>query len=589
MEYERENRRPNTRPTASTNKKRKKKKRKPSTFAYILMAIFAVIVLIVGIYGIKKYSSTNERMALEEYFKPIRENQVAIIFNNEYVEVTEDAACAPAIFENGNVYLEIGWLKDNLDDGYVYDASEITLRYATDKEIYTANLGSADYLIDKSKSTFGYNIVCAQDNTVYVALDYLAMLTDFDSTFYVNPNRIAINTAGFSYNYTTLKGATEIRKLNGPKSPILEDCTKGEKIIVIRDTGKWSFVMSENGVMGYIKNKKLGTTTSVTIDKKLPERQYNHISIGDDISLAWHQSNGQSSIADVLSSIGPIDVISPTWFYLKDNKGGIASSGSNSYVNFCHENGIQVWGLVSNLEEESVDTTVVLNTTSARDALVNNLIAQAITYGLDGINVDIEQLSGNAKDGYAQFIKELSIKCEKNDIILSVDNYVPSGSSAHYNRSMQADYADYVIIMAYDEHYGGSNDPGSVASIEWVEQGVKDTLNEVPAQQVILGIPFYCRVWKTASDGTISSETYGLGSIQKFLKNNEAIPAWSDECGQNYAEFVYKDANYQVWIEDNDSIREKLKVMDNNKLAGAAFWKIGLDNEAVWNVIAEYL
>nr|MCR5581361.1 glycosyl hydrolase family 18 [Pseudobutyrivibrio sp.] len=215
--------------------------------------------------------------------------------------------------------------------------------------------------------------------------------------------------------------------------------------------------------------------------------------------------------------------------------------------------------------------------------------AQAITYGLDGINVDIEQLPGAANDGYIQFIKELSIKCEKNDIILSVDNYVPTPSSEGYNRSEQAKYADYVIIMGYDEHYASSEEAGSVASIGWVEQGVKDTLEEVPAEQVILGIPFYCRVWEVAEDGSFTSTAYGMDAIQSYMKTNGVSATWSDEYGQYYAEYVSGDTTNKIWVEDEASIEEKLKVMDQYGLAGGAFWKKGFDSSAVWSIIAKYL
>lgn len=581
--------RPNTRGTNSSNaKKKRRKKRRAAGIGYVFLTVILLVATVGGLYVFKKYSPTKETMELSEYFDYFTENQAAVILNDEYSQEEGDTY-AYSIFLNGTPYLELNWVKENLDDGYVYDSSEITLRYATDLEIYTATLGSADYLVDKSKSSLSHNVVVAQDGAVYIACDYLKLLTDFQYTTFENPSRILVETVGHENSITNLKGNTQIRKLNGPKSPVLEECLKGETVNVVRDTGSWSFVISENGVMGYIKNNKLGESQLSVVEASLPERNYKHISIGEDISLAWHQANGQSSIAEVLGSIGPVDVISPTWFYIKDNNGNIASNGSTSYVSYCHEHGVQVWGLVNNLEAEDVDTTYVLNTTSSRDTLVNNLIAQAITYGLDGINVDIEELSGNAKDGYIQFIKELSIKCEKNDIILSVDNYVPSGSSAHYNRPVQANYADYVIIMAYDEHYGGSQEPGSVASLGWVEDGVRNTLDEVPAEQVILGIPFYCRVWETKNDGTVSSSTYGLNNIQKYINNNNLTPEWKDEFGQNYAEFTKDDATIQLWIEDADSIKEKLKVMDKCKLAGAAFWKIGLDNDAAWNVIAEYL
>ncbi|MBR5635768.1 MAG: glycosyl hydrolase family 18, partial [Pseudobutyrivibrio sp.] len=322
------------------------------------------------------------------------------------------------------------------------------------------------------------------------------------------------------------------------------------------------------------------------------ERTYNHISIGNDISLLWHQVTSQAAngdIANVLANSGNVKVISPTWFYLNDNKGGIASIASSNYVSICHSNNVQVWGLVSNLENPDVDTTTVLNTTSARDTLVNNLIAQAITYGLDGINVDIEQLAAEAGDGYIQFIKELSIKCEKNDIILSVDNYVPTASSGVYNRKEQAKYADYVVIMGYDEHYGGSQEAGSVASLGWVEEGVKATLDEVPAEQVILGMPFYCRVWEINTEGNVSSTAYGMNAIQSYLRTNGVATAWDDSVGQFYGEYAKGDVTYKIWVEDETSIEEKLKVMDKYNLAGGAFWKKGFDTTGVWNIIAKYL
>ena len=574
------------------SKRRKKRYRVPRGYIYIAATVILIMVLVVGIYAIKKYTPTKEHMDLVDYFQLTYDNQAAVILDSEYIEPTEDVAHGYAMVDSGKVYLELGFVKEHLDDGYVYDPTEITLRYATDSEVYTANLGSNTYSIDKTNNSMDNSIVIAGDDTVYILADYLQLLTDFQYEYFDTPSRVLIERAGYVKQTATAKGKSQIRNLNGPKSPILEDVEKGEAITVVRDTGKWSFVVSEKGVMGYMKNNKISNQKEETTEATLPERTYNHISTGKEISLLWHQVTSQAANADiatVLADSGKVNVISPTWFYLNDNKGGIASIASSSYVSTCHAAGVQVWGLISNLEDESVDTTTVLNTTSARDALVNNLIAQAITYGLDGINIDIEQLAGEASDGYIQFIKELSIKCEKNDIILSVDNYVPTASSAGYNRKEQAKYADYVIIMGYDEHYSGSEEAGSVASIGWVEQGVQDTLNEVPAEQVVLGMPFYCRVWDIAEDGSISSKAYGMDAIQTYLNTNGVSTAWDDASGQYYGEYVKEGTTYKIWVEDEASLEEKLKVMDKYGLAGGAFWKKGFDSTGAWNVIAKYL
>lgn len=575
-----------------SNRRRRKRSIIPRGYVYIAVALIALVLVIGGIHYVRKYAPTKEHMELADYFSIEHDGEMAVILDGDYKKTSEEDAFGYALTKDGQPYLELGFVKEYLDDGYVYDGTEVTLRYATDTEIYTATVGSSDYTIDKSTNDLGHEAVVAQDGTVYIATDYLSLLTDYNYTVYDSPNRIFIDTVGTEKNMASVKRKSQIRKLNGPKSPVLEDVTKGESLYVIRDTGKWSFVISENGVMGYIKNKAFAKGETVAVQASLPTREYKHMSAGEDICLIWHQVTAQAANADisnVLASSGNIDVISPTWFYLNDNKGGIASIANTNYVNTCHAKGVKVWGLISNLEDQAVDTTTVLNTTSARDNLVNNLIAQAITYSLDGINVDIEQLSGEAADGYIQFIKELSIKCEKNDIVLSVDNYVPTASSAIYSRRDQANYADYVVIMGYDEHYAGSEEAGSVASLGWVAQGVKDTLEEVPAEQVILGIPLYCRVWEVASDGSVDSTAYGMNAIQGYLKTNGVNTSWDESLGQYYGEYNKGDVTYKIWVEDDTSIEKKLQLIDENKLAGGAFWKKGFDSTGIWNVIVKYL
>ncbi|WP_294214470.1 glycosyl hydrolase family 18 protein [Pseudobutyrivibrio sp.] len=579
------------------NYRRRKKSYIPRGYVYIAAIAILFTVVLVGIVGYKKYSFTNEHVELTEFFTNTHDSEVAVVLNGDYKKSVDESGVdlpyANAIKEDGTVYLELNFIKGNIDDGYVYDSTEITLRYATDTEIYTATLGSADYSIDKSYNSLSAPALVAKGDYVYVSLEYLHLLSDFQSTIFEDPDRIIIETAGYEKQVATAKKDTAIRILNGKKSAILEDVEKGEELNVIRATEDedWSFVVSEKGVMGYIQNKRFSEPEATTVEATLPERTYNHINAGSDISLLWHQmlsQDGNANIATVLADSGNIDVISPTWFRLSDNQGNISSVASSNYVSVCHAANVQVWGLVTNVDSAEVDADTVLNTTSSRDKLVNNIIAQAITYGLDGVNIDFEALGGG--DGFIEFIKELSIKCEKNDIILSVDNHAPAEYNAFYNLEEQAKYADYVVVMAYDEHAGNSEEAGSVASISWVEEAVKNTLNSVPAEQVIMAMPFYCRVWKTSAEGTVlDSEAYGFDGIQKFLNNHEVTAEWNEEYGQNYVEFVEGDITYKVWVEDETSLEEKLKVMDNYGLAGGAFWKKGFDNSAAWNVIAKYL
>lgn len=184
---------------------------------------------------------------------------------------------------------------------------------------------------------------------------------------------------------------------------------------------------------------------------------------------------------------------------------------------------MQVWGLTDNFNT-SVDTETVLSSMSARKNIQDQLIEEALKYKLDGINIDFETIPESAGDDYIQFIREMSIKCRANEIILSVDNPVPQPYTAHYDREEQGIVADYVIIMGYDEHYAGS-DVGSVATMDFVTNGVKDTVAQVPSNKVINAIPFYVRIWNTDSEGNISSEAVSMAAAKKCCGRS-----WSRDC-----------------------------------------------------------
>ena len=351
----------------------------------------------------------------------------------------------------------------------------------------------------------------------------------------------------------------------------------------------------------------MGTVGTLTISREFEEPVFTHLLKEGKINMVWHQVTNQdvnNQIANVLKTTKGVNVISPTWFYLNDNNGNIKSLASTSYVNYCHQNGVDVWALISNLENPDVDTTAVLTHTSTREYLVNQIIAAAIENDLDGINLDFEGLSGKTGDAYIQFIRELSIKCKNNGIVLSVDNYVPSEYTAFYNRAEQAVFADYIVVMAYDEHFYGSEE-GSVASIGFVTKGVEGTLEEVPAEQIILGMPFYTRIWECVPKGddvseveaasedyvpyTVNSTAVGMKEAERRISVNGAEKVWSEADGQYYAEYENGGNTYKIWLEDESSMELRLKLMKEKNLAGAAFWKLGLEKSSIWDLVIKYI
>lgn len=578
----------NKRPT--DDKRRRNQNMIPVNPRIRIVLVAMIVIFVMGtVLAIHKYAPTKEKMKLTDYFVQTSDNESSVILNGEYCEVPEGTNVY-SIIENDETYLSVGFIKEMLDDGYVYDDTENILRYTTDSDVISVNLGDTNYTVNKDSNTMDKPIVIYESDMAYISVDFVKMYTDITTYTVENPNRIVIETAGWKKTVATVKHDTELRRYGGNKSKILSTVEKGDSVIVMENYGKWSLVLSDQGVLGCIKNSKIGDEETKKTKATLEERNFNHISLDKTINMAWFQvtnSSANANLSTYLDNTSGINVLSPTWFYLSDNTGGVGDYGSQDAVTLCHQKGIQVWGLLSNLVNKDVDTTAVLNTTSARDNLINNILAKAIAYDLDGINIDLETINANAADGYVEFIRELSLKCEKNDIILSVDNYVPSASSAYYNRSAQADYADYCVIMAYDEHYAGSEEAGSVSSIDFVKNGVKDTLEEVPADQIILALPFYTRLWKTTGD-SLTSTSMGMQEASEYLIKNDIQTTWNDKTGQYYAEFEQDGSTYSIWMEDNKSLDLKLQVFEDNKLAGVSFWKLGFEPSSIWDTIAKY-
>lgn len=568
-----------------------------------ILVVCGLIVVIVAIMGItsliRKYTPSKERQDLNTYYNVSSDDQVAIVLNNEMIE-------SQGKLIDGHVYLDYNFIHDTLNSRFYWDHNENILLYATPQDLISAEADSTKYLITKSSVDYGRPVVKASSDSAYVDLDFVKQYSDFTYEYIESPNRLVITNQWGNYNVATAKRSTYVRVKGGIKSPILEDLAEKDEVTVIETGDNWTKVQTADGVIGYVQAKKLSDTTEKTRESDYTPETFAHIKKDFKICMAWHQvtnRSANSSVSSVLASTKGVNVISPTWFYLNDNNGNLANLASIDYVNYCHSQGVEVWALVSNLENKDADSTTVLTHTSKRQNLVNQIVSMAIQYNLDGINLDFEALNReDVEDAYIEFVRELSIKCANNGIVLSIDNYVPSSYTSFYNRAEQANFADYVVIMGYDEHYAGSKEEGSVASLSWVKQGVTDTLAEVPSDQVILGMPFYTRVWALTPQGDttnedesadtdydVSSQIYGMRAAETLIASNNATKTWLSDCGQNYAEFKNGNVIYKVWLEDSASAEERLKLVDENKLAGASFWKLGFETSSIWDTIIKYI
>lgn len=584
------------------------RKKAGPVIAALLLIVVIGLILIVG-KKIEAFIPSEEVQDLDEYFGIDEPDDVAIVWNQELTDM--QGKCL-----EGSIYLDYDTVHDNLNSRFYWDANEQLLRYTTEKELVTAYAGRTDYFIGNDVTKESYQIVRTEGDIVYVALDFVMKYTNLGYELYGDPYRILLTTDwSNACGRTTIAKDTQMRVKGGIKSPILAELEKGTEVVVLEPMDEWCKVETTDGIIGYVKNKTLtGEGKQATFSEdQLPPPSYagenfTHNLMEEPVKLLWHQTMNADSnarIATVLANSKNVNVISPTWFYLNDNNGNFADHASRDYVNYCHEQGVKVWALFSNLENAEVDSTYVLTHTSVRENMVNQIISKALQYNLDGINIDFEALSSDVGDGFIQFIRELSLKCDDNGLVLSVDNYVPSAYTQFYNRAEQANFADYVIVMAYDEHYSGSGE-GSVSSIGFVENGARNTLDAgVPAEQLVLALPFYTRIWaetpkeedgdsaEAASEDYVgyelSSETASMAEARSRIDVNGAQITWLDDCGQNYAQYEKDGVTYKVWLEDAQSLELKLKVMKNLNLAGAAFWKAGMETADVWDTISSYL
>ena len=539
----------------------------------IAVAVLVILVAILGIvtHVVMKYIPSSEKMDLNEYYGEMADGEIALVIGTEKLEER-------GLVDGDRVYLPLDVVNTYLNQRYYWDSANQQILYATPSELTSV-----------SASSEAGDKVWVKDDKVYLNLTYVQEFTDLDAYITKDPYRIAIQYKFKNVKTVTVKKNTSIRYRGGIKSAILTSVKKGTKLRLIEELEDWDQVATDDGYIGYIDKKKVGEAEKTKFERSFKREQYSYLTMDSKVNMVWHQvtsTDANAYFADATANMTGVNVISPTWFYLTDTSGNIASIASADYVSQAHEKGLQVWGLIDNFTQE-VSTTETLSSTAARQNIISQLIQAAQDVGMDGINVDFESLSEDVGTHFLEFLRELSIECHKNNLVLSVDNPVPEDFTSHYDRAEQGRVVDYVIIMGYDEHYVGS-EAGSVASLPWVEQGIQDTLDEVPAKRVINAIPFYTRLWRTTG-GNVTSEAIGMDQAQQTIADNNVETYWDKTTSQNYGKYDIDNSTYQIWLEDAQSVTEKVKLVSKYDLAGVSAWKLGFENNGIWQVISDNL
>lgn len=558
----------------------------------VIIAILLILVIAGGALGkvlLDKYSYSKEEADWNEFYQVSESDRSAIILQDEMVE-------EQALIRDDVCYFDLATVHKYMNEVFYADMTEKLLLYANPTEVIRTTFGETSYTTTEGTQDAGYVISFVEGDTVYVAADYVKLFTNYSYDCY--DRHVQVYTEWGTRQVAQLKKDTAVRLRGGVKSPILTQAAKGDTLEILEQMETWSKVKTADSVIGYVENKRLGDITEETetpvTDYQEPE--YTALTSDSKICLGWHSiggAGGNDTLYSMVSGTKGMNVIAPTWFSLTDENGSIRNFGTANYVTTAHNMGLQVWGVVDNFNYANetgtaISTLNMLSSTTSRQNFVWNVTDAAVSLGLDGINVDFEQLSSDCGPHYVEFIRELSIQCRNRGLVLSIANYVPFNFNDYYRLDIQGQVADYVIIMGYDEHWHGSKDPGSVASISYVSGGLDRTLQEVPANKVVNALPFYTILWKT--EGTdVTDEYITMNNEADFMNRAGVTAEWDEETCQNYAEWTSGNATYQIWLEDAESIAVKLNMMATKNIGGVAVWRLGYGTQAAWELINAYL
>lgn len=561
-------------------KEQQKKKAAP-------VLVVLILIVLVGAAGmvsflINRYKPGTEYMAGNEYFNLTDENSVALIQNGELLE-------EQAVLIGGEPYAAYTYVESQLNSCFYWDEETKGILLTTSGGVQTLLPGDAAV----AKTPGGQPAVQQEsDGTVYISLDVVKEYTDLDYAYYSDPNRVVIRNEWDGVEQATVQSDTaQVRQKGGIKSLILADVQKGDTLLYLENLDNWCKVMTADGYTGYIQTEDISEPEAIEA-RTAKKDSYERITRDHKINLVWHQSTSTESndaMAEMTAEMTGVNVISPTWFSVTDETGTISSLASADYVKLAHEAGREVWGLIDNFNE-AFDETTDLAYASVRSRIIEQLLAEAASCGMDGINVDFENLKEAGIPHYLQFLRELTSAAHAQNLVVSVDTPVPQAYTMYYQRGEQARFVDYMIVMAYDEHFAGSEEAGSVSSLPFVQQAVEEMTRVMPADQVICGIPFYTRVWtEKFGQSAITSEVLGMDGAKNYAKENQMTETWDASLGQNVATVETSDARYTIWMEDEQSMEEKLKVIQSADLAGVAEWKLGFECADVWSLISKYI
>lgn len=566
--------------------KRHNRKWLPVLLCFIVAAVCLLLYRIIP---------SNKKVNLTDYYG-IKDNEAAIVYDHALTEYK-------GIVVDGHYYIPADVVKKLFTDKLYEDRDTDKVLYAKADAVWQIPYNDT-YVTDGEENVESdYVIILKNADGVYVCADFLNAEFGYVYKTFEAPYRITFEAPDVQYLKVTFKDSSKIRTKSSVKGHIIGTGDEGTDWFSTGEIDNgWMEIISCDGRQGYVK--KDAVTTESYISPSITEFEYKSQVRDHKIVLAWdavYDLKDNDNISARLENVKNANVISPTWYKVKNNSGELETMADGDYVEYVHNLGYEVWPLVSDFGmKEEIDEGSILSSYESRRALIANIMNEIKLYGYEGINIDFEKIKSDYSEDYIQFIRELSVECRRAEVVLSVDNYPPYNFNRYYNRKAQGECVDYVIVMCYDEHYSGGEKAGSTSSLKYLVNGMEGTLKEVDKEKLIVAVPFYTRLWQidassewnydgTETSGTIVSSTAcSMEKAQEIIKEYNLNVSWNENTEQEFAEGTVGGYIYQIWLETVASLEIKLDEIIQADIGGVAAWELGFEKSEVWDLFEKF-
>ena len=537
----------------------------------LFMGLLLIVVLAAGAFLFVENRGTSKISTKYDKFNFLTEDK----------DIDKDDFC----IEDGMIYLSLDYIKEYLDKGIEYDEStgEVKINNNHANKILKLN----EYEAKFNSGTIDLRAPVIEKNGK-IMLPIEAFIYDYDVRLRYNKDirLLLLDYRDKEYDLTKTTSETLLRESASKRSPIIKKLPKGAELYVYEEKGKFYKVRMPEGYAGYVLKKDLDQNfEKVSLKSTSKNTSDGPINLTWDYTYAEHSEDKINQIKDIKG----LDVIIPTWFSIRNGNGDMIDRGNQNYIKKYKDLGIDVWAYLDNSFDPNI-THEALSNENTRKKVIDKTLELCKKYGMKGINIDFEHTKIDDRDYITDFVREFR-QAAGDDFIISVD-VTPQISAdvtkEPYDRKALAEIADYMVVMAYDQHWGSSDKAGSVAQYKWVEGSVNVLFRNIPNKKMILGVPLYTRLWKEAG-GKVTSKTISMDEVARIIAAKGLKPVWDKESQQNYIEYQENNADYKIWIEDANSLEKKVSLVNKYNLAGVGSWRLGFETPNIWDVISKEL